>query len=278
MRFSIQTLLLPGKDISEKFDNAARFGFDAVEVAIGPDFDLSQNLPQIRSASQASGLPVSAICTHPIHDPLVPSIAERQHRFNILAQLMGMADELGAGGVVSVPIRPPHSYPNLAPWKTTYELLREFTVETLKAWLHTIPDGNSRLFLEPLNRYETFFLNRVGQVVELCQAIGHPRVLALADLFHMNIEETDLAEPIKAAGSYLGHVHIADNNRLQPGKGSLDFRPPFAALKSINYRGFISIECWSPDGPKIAGEPNEALPKTVQYMHQIWNSAQSARR
>src|SRR4051812_38814573 len=81
MRLAIQTSRLPGESLVEKFANASAFGFDAVEVAIGPTFDLAEHLAEVKSASNSSGIPVSAICTHSIHDPLMPDPALRKERF-----------------------------------------------------------------------------------------------------------------------------------------------------------------------------------------------------
>lgn len=273
MRLAIQTLLLPGRDLDEKFTNAARFGFDLVEVAIGPEFDLAGNLQAIQRASRHSGLPVSDICTHPIHDPFVPDLQERSRRLSVLAELLGMADELGAAGVICVPLRPPHDFPDLSPWLSRYQAIQSLVVAALTEWSSALPPGEAAVFLEPLNRYETGFLNRVEQAVDICWQVSHPRVKVMADFFHMNIEEASFEQPFKLAGELLGLVHIADNNRLQPGLGCIDFRPGFAALKAIGYRGPISIECWSPQGAVIAGDPQEALPKTVAYLRSVWDSA-----
>src|SRR5262249_58408173 len=111
MKLAIQTLLLPGEGIAEQFANAARYGFDAVEVAVGSGFDLGERFDEVRRASESAGLPVCAICTHPIHDPLVPDPTDRARRFAALASLLRLADDLGARGVVSVPVRPPHAFP-----------------------------------------------------------------------------------------------------------------------------------------------------------------------
>jgi sugar phosphate isomerase/epimerase len=270
MRVAIQTLLLPGRDLQEKFANAARYGFDAVEVAVGPDFDLRKNLQAIQSASHLSGLPVSDICTHPIHDPILPDTTERRKRLAGLSNLMAMADELGATGVICVPVRPPYEFTDLPPWSDRYTLIKELTIAVLEGWFSRLPAGNSALFLEPLNRYEAYFLNRVEQAVEVARGIGHPRCKVLADFFHMNIEEANFSDPLRLAGDLLGMLHIADNNRLQPGRGCLDYRPGFAALKDIHYAGYISIECWQPEGAVIQGDPEVALPETVRYLRQVW--------
>lgn len=264
-KFAVQTIHLPGSDIAAQFDHAARFGYSAVEVAVGPDFDLIDRLNDVEAASKNAGLPVCAICTHPIHDPLHPDRAEQSKRLDALRDLLGAAETLGANGVVSVPVRPPVTFEDV-PWAERWPRLRDKLVETLSTWAASLPSGRAALLLEPLNRYETYFLNRVEQALEIVESVNHPRVKVLADLFHMNIEENSLSDPIRAAGPRLGHVHIADNNRLQPGLGLMDFRPAFAALREIGYQGYVSIECWSPDGPRIAGSPEDALPAALRFM------------
>src|SRR6478736_6776402 len=227
VKLAIQTGLLPGRDLQEQFANAARYGYDGIEVNINPAFHLDDWLNDLLAASQSSGLPISSICTHPIHDPLRMEPVEREARFQRLTQLLELSDTLGASGIVSVPVRPPATFPgeqsvNVDPYSIAAELYGE--------WAATLPAGKSQLFLEPLNRYEASFMNRVEQATDLARRINHPRVVALADLFHMNIEESSMAAPIIDAGPLLRHVHIADNNRHVPGDGCLTFAIPFSAL------------------------------------------------
>jgi sugar phosphate isomerase/epimerase len=270
MKLGIQTSRLPGDSLVEKFTNARVFGFDAVEVSIGPDFDLRERFDEVRRASAESGLPVCAICTHSIHDPLHPDPEERALRLKGLAELLQMADDLGAAGVISVPIRRAVTFPEM---DSASPEMMGFATATFRDWAATLPKGNSAVFLEPLNRYEATFLRRVRQAVELARSIDHPRVLALADLFHMNIEEASLSEPIIAAGDALGHVHIADNNRLQPGAGFLTFGPAFAALKQVDYAGYISIECTALGGPLEDHGPEAMLRETVRFLREEWVGA-----
>ncbi|MCC6315703.1 MAG: sugar phosphate isomerase/epimerase, partial [Thermomicrobiales bacterium] len=234
----------------------------------GPAFDVVAQAAAVRRASEAANLPVAAICTHPTHDPLVPDPTERARRFAGLARLLATADELGAGGVVSVPLRPPHVFAPDDPGN-----LHDLAVREFAAWADALPNGSAAVFLEPLNRYEASFLNRVGQAAAICRAVDNPRLRALADLFHMNIEESDLAAPLREAGDCLGHVHVADNNRFEPGAGCLDFAAPFAALRAIGYRGFISIECWPARGPALSRSAETALPAAVAHLRSAWNAA-----
>lgn len=270
MKLAIQTLRLPGGAMAEKFSAAARTGFDGVEVSVGPFFDLGQGFDEVRRASADAGVPVCAICTHSIHDPLVPDADERARRFAGLADLLRMADELGAAGVISVPVRPPHTFPEMT------DLPRELMVwgsEQFTTWTAELPEGKSAVFLEPLNRYEAYFLRRVEQAAELAERIDSPRVQALADLFHMNIEEADQGAAIRSAGARLGHVHIADNNRLQPGAGCLNFRTPFAALKEIGYAGWVSIECTALGGPNAGAGDEAMLAAAATFTRDQWDAA-----
>jgi sugar phosphate isomerase/epimerase len=270
LKIGIQASRLPGDTLEEQFANAKRFGFDAVEVPVGPTFDLSERLDDVKRAMDSSGLPVCAICTHSIHDPLQPDAAEREQRFAGLAKLLRLADELGAAGVISVPVRRPVTFPD---FDDPDRDLPAFAAETFRTWAATLPEGSSAVFLEPLNRYEATFLRRVEQAVDLAAAIDHPRVTALADLFHMNIEEASMTAPILAAGNRLGHVHIADNNRLQPGAGCLEFQHPFAVLKQIHYGGYLSIECTGLGGPLAEQGPEAMLPETVRFLREQWERA-----
>src|SRR5215203_253295 len=89
----------------------------------------------------------------------------------------------------------------------------------------------------------------------------------MADFFHMNIEEADIAASIRAAGQHIVHVHVADSNRLQPGKGHLDFRPGFAALKEAGYEGYLGIECG------VAGPYEESLAESAALLRELWDAA-----
>jgi sugar phosphate isomerase/epimerase len=98
------------------------------------------------------------------------------------------------------------------------------------------------VLLEPLNRYECDYINRLSDVTAIAAEIGAPNLKLLADTFHMNIEEVDLAASLKAAGPILGHVHLADTNRQAPGHGHLDIAAVLAALNEIGYQGYLSFE------------------------------------
>lgn len=107
------------------------------------------------------------------------------------------------------------------------------------------------LIYEPLNRYETNLLNTLEAGAKFLDSLKTQNVKLLADLFHMNIEEIDMAESIYKFGSYIGHVHFADSNRRPMGFGHTEMAGIASALKEIEFSGFVSAEAFpfpDPDG------------------------------
>jgi D-psicose/D-tagatose/L-ribulose 3-epimerase len=98
------------------------------------------------------------------------------------------------------------------------------------------------LALEPLNRFETYFLNIAADAVKLVEEVGHPNVGVLLDTFHLNIEEKDVAAAYRNAGKHVKHVHTCENDRGAPGSGHVPWAPVFQALRDIGYDGWLTIE------------------------------------
>ena len=99
-----------------------------------------------------------------------------------------------------------------------------------------------KLGIEPLNRYESDFINTVDEGLKLCELIDHPNVGLLLDAYHMNIEEKNMFKSIEKAKDKLFHFQVAENDRGIPGTGSLNWSEIFNTLKKINYKGYVSLE------------------------------------
>ncbi len=109
-----------------------------------------------------------------------------------------------------------------------------------------------RLALEPLNRFETSFVNTVEQAFEIIARLDSPGCGLLLDTFHMNIEEKDPAATIRAAGRHLAHFHACGTDRGTPGADHLDWGSIARALGDIDYRGPVCIESFTPENVAIA--------------------------
>jgi sugar phosphate isomerase/epimerase len=119
------------------------------------------------------------------------------------------------------------------------------------------------LLIEPINRYETNVINNIEDGVNLIQEIGSENLKLLPDTFHMNIEERSFEESIVRTGSVIGYVHFADNNRMAPGWGHIDFSRILSALKKVSYAGPIGIE--------VLPKPDDfrAAEQAVRYLNSI---------
>ena len=125
-------------------------------------------------------------------------------------------------------------------WRTR----RAWALEGLAALCRAAEPLGVTLLLEPLNRYESDYINTLSDAADILREIGAPNLKLLADTFHMNIEEADLAASLRAAGPRVGHVHLADTNRQAPGHGHLDIAGILGALDEIGYKGYLSFEVY----------------------------------
>jgi D-psicose/D-tagatose/L-ribulose 3-epimerase len=122
-------------------------------------------------------------------------------------------------------------------------------LKTLAAYAH---DHGVVLGVEPLNRFETSFINVADQVIEVVERVDHPGCQILLDTFHMNIEEKDLGAAIRKAGKRLVHLHACENDRGAPGSGHVPWNSVAAALQEIHYDGPVVIESFTPKVKSIA--------------------------
>lgn len=254
IRLGLQDRFAPGTSIREQFDNARRYGFDALEISVDP----------INSAKEAlrEHVTVSAICGGYRGWLIDPDADRRRTAREDLAQLVDIAGELGCGCVV-VPIwGRTRNLPNIGTGRTRAEDEAMF-VEAMAELAARAERAGSRLFIEPINRYQNDVCVTIADALRLRERMGSPAVRVMGDVFHMNIEEADLADALLSAGEWLAHLHLADSNRLEPGKGHLDLRPVFSALARLAYRGFASFELAA-----LSGDADDVLPVSAALVRE----------
>jgi D-psicose/D-tagatose/L-ribulose 3-epimerase len=130
------------------------------------------------------------------------------------------------------------------------------SVEVLRRVAETAARSGITLGLEVVNRYESNVLNTASQAVEMCKRIGAPNVKVHLDVYHMNIEESDIQQAIMETGSYLGYFHTGDSHRGYMGSGSIDLAGVFRALVKAGYEGPITFESFS---SRVVGQPLEGI-------------------
>lgn len=262
MKLSCQEGLIPGESFAEKLRNLEKYGFEGVELNGGKLNDPS-GFAERKAALADSPVKASSICGGHPAELVHASRDRRMAAADALKRHLDYAAELGAVGPITVPIFNNNDrIPDLSPWKTRAELERE----VLLAMLHTlVPHAEqvgATILLEPLNRYESNALPRQKDGAAVVHAINSRAVRLMSDTFHMHIEEPNSAKTLVEVGDAIGHVHLADNTRLEPGSGDIDFRSIFASLKQIGFGGYMAFECG------LSGPADEVLPRSVAYLRE----------
>lgn len=217
---------------------AADLGVDAVEIFPGSAADVP--MEEVRRTVAAHGLSVAAVGTgagwvkHRLH-LCDPDASVRARARDFIAAIIDVAGALGAPAIIGS-----------MQGRTGEGVSRDAALAMLADALGMLGDTAGRhgqpLLYEPLNRYETDLFTTQVQAAMFLERHGLHDVKLLCDLFHMNIEEADIAATLVAVGERVGHVHWADSNRRAMGMGHTDPRPIVAALRSIGYTGFLSAE------------------------------------
>jgi len=257
MKLACQEGMTPWASLDQKPSNLEAYGYEGIEFWGG---GLKERVAEINKATAKSTVKVSTVCAGFRGCPLDSSKAERELALADIKELLRVAADLGAVGLIMVPIFGPPRIPDLSPYKSAVELERELLLKLLDEMGAAAEKAGALLLVEPLNRYETHFINRLEQAVEICRKVGNPKVKIMADFFHMSIEEVDIPRAIKEAGEWIQHVHLADSTRKLPGYGHTDFRSGFAALKSVGFDKYMALECGIP------GDARVELPKCADYL------------
>ena len=232
----------------ELLPRIAALGYDGVEVPVLAPERIDAG--QVRAALQAAGLACTA------SGALVPGAslldpAERARGVAWVEQCLAVAAVCGAtllcgpffAPVGALPGRPP----TVAEWESCVLGLREIGARAAHYGL--------TLALEPLNRFETHFLNTVDDGLRLLRAVDHPALGLHLDTFHLNIEEQDPPAAIRRAAPALAHVHFSANDRGAVGSGHIDWTGTCAALREIGYlrpERWIVAETFTGSVPEIA--------------------------
>jgi sugar phosphate isomerase/epimerase len=228
---------------------AAELGFDAVEL-FPPSAEAASALG-VRDILDALGLGLAAVGTGAgwVRQGLSLTDADADQRARAMEFVRSMIDLAGSLGAAAIIGSMQGRWTDTVQRTTALDYLRAALDELGQ---HARQYGRPLIY-EPLNRYETNLCNTLDQGQQLLASLATDNVLLLADLFHMNIEEVDIATALRHGGRRIGHVHFVDSNRRPAGCGHLDFAPIADALRDIGYRGYVSAEAFPyPDSTAAA--------------------------
>ncbi len=221
--------------IETTISRLARAGYDAIEIGGEP---ATTDVGQVRSLLEEHDLRLWGAVTLMVggRDLLHEDKYVRIGSVQYVKDTIDMIAALGGEVLTVVPSTVGKIVPMGSP-----EDEWDWAVQSLKECQAHAEEKNIRLALEPLNRFETYFINRHDQALALAEDVGGNCGVCL-DIFHMNIEEADWAEAIRTAGDKLYAVHVADNNRMPCGQGAIDWAAFIGTLEEVGYDDFLTVE------------------------------------
>jgi len=217
----------------------ARYGYDSIEISGEPE---KYDTREVRKLLKDQGLKCWGSVTLMLadRDLLARDEQQRQKSVQYVKDCITMVKELGGVEITIVPSTVGKIQPQADPdeeWQWAIDSLKQ-------CYEHGQKEG-VRLALEPLNRFETYFLNRHDQALLLAQEVGDECGVCL-DAFHINIEEADPFQAILKTGDRLVDFHVADTNRMACGQGHWDWEKLINTLKQIGYDGALTVEFVAP--------------------------------
>lgn len=235
MKFAMHNWMRP-EPIETTLERLSRFGYDGIEISGEParyDTDEVRRLLEKYRLECWGSVTLMTPGRDLVHD-------DKYVRVGTIAYMkdtIRMIHALGGQFFCVVPSTVGKVKPLASPaqeWAWVVEGLKEVADFAL--------EYNVRIGIEPLNRFETYLINRHDQALRLADEVGRPNVGVTLDAFHINIEEVDPLGAIRAVGDRLFDFHVADNNRKPAGQGSYDWRAVLSVMKEINFQGRLTAE------------------------------------
>jgi D-psicose/D-tagatose/L-ribulose 3-epimerase len=250
MKFGVNLMVWTtrvGKAQEALLERVRAWGFDGVEPLVSADEPADLGI--VRRMLDRADLARTTCCVLPREANLVSRQTEvRARGVEFLKKCAERTAELGA----SLMCGPLYAGLGVMTGARRTEEEWKWAVEGLQVAARRAREVGVTLCLEPLNRFETYFLNTLEDAARLVNGIGAPNVKVHFDTFHANIEERNPPAALRAVAPHLGHVHLSENDRGIPGTGHVDWQGTFRALKEIGYDGWLTIESFGKPEPDLA--------------------------
>jgi D-psicose/D-tagatose/L-ribulose 3-epimerase len=249
MKFGVNTLIwsIAFEPSLVPFAKLKQAAVDGIEV---PCFDpVTFDAAAVRQSCDDWGMAATMCSICPADaSPISASTADRSRARDHWSRVFECAVEVQAGVLAGPSFSPVGYLPGRRRTSEEWQHAVEF-----HAFLgERADDAGIDLAIEPINRFETYFLNTAADAVRLCEEVDHPQIGILLDTFHSNIEDKDVAQAYRDCGKHLKHVHTCENDRGTPGSGHVPWREIFTALRDIGYNGWLTIESFNASSPELA--------------------------
>lgn len=280
MKFGVNTLIWSGSFEPDLYPFAAlkEAGVDGIEIPVFVPADL--DAAAVRRTCEREGLAVHFCSVNPDGmNPISDDAAVRDRTLEHWKTVIRTAADAGADQIAGPTYAPVGHLPgrrrNDDEWKRG--------VEFHQALADDLAAAGATMAVEPLNRFETYFLNTAADAYRFVDEIGCDRVGILLDTFHQNIEDKDVPDAYRACGQHLMHVHTCENDRGTPGSGHVDWQGVMAAIKEVGYDRWLTIESFNSHIPELsaataiwrdlADSMDDIAVDGTRFLRQAWSRA-----
>lgn len=265
MMLSCSSPMVPGATITEKAELLGQWGYDAIAVFQPLETWNDTVHTELVTLHDRTGIrPVEFVLTDDIYGHAMSEDADLRGRCRTMyREASSVCAEIGAITEIEFEYGFQNPLPLFEPFQQLDVGQKAAFIDFYRELLDVVAGTDGRVLLEPINRYESKYLNRVIDNLEIVDAVAHPNAGLLPDIFHMSIEESDLPAALRRAGSRVVHMHLGDNNRLLPGYGHLDWPSIFDALREIGFDKYVNLEC------STSGDPEQTLPATATMLRAL---------
>jgi len=226
-----------------------KWGFESIEIPIEDPSHIDP--AKVKAALDKNGLACGSVCACMGPDRDLRGTAKQQKTgIKYLKELLDQMVVLDCPSLIG----PVYSAVGRADAVSPEDYKKQWAtvVKNLKIVCAHAEKLGKTICLEPLNRFETVFINTCDQGLKMIKDVKSPALKLHLDTFHMNIEEKNQAAAIIKAGDKLAHFHACGSDRGTPGGDHIDWKPIVKALKQINYDGDVVIESFTTDVKVIA--------------------------
>lgn len=259
------------------FGKLKKTGFDGVEIPIFEGD--AAHYKAVRKELDNQGLGATAVTVAtPDANPISPDAGQRKAAVERMKWILEMTAILGGTHLCGPYHSPLGVFSGTGP--TAEEKKR--AVEVLRQVADIAQQNKVMLGIEYLNRFECYFLTTAADAKALVKEVNHPHFRSMYDTFHANIEEKNIAKTITDFAGSFCHVHISENDRGTPGTGHVHWDETFAALRKVNYDGWMVIEAFGRALPDLAAAtkvwrdlfpaPEEVYTQGFRFMKEKWEA------
>jgi len=254
LKFGLHSLLW-----TEHFDleseilikKAVELGFDGLEIYVAPEQLKKFKVKKVKEALTNADLECIGSTALTLETDIAsPNTKTRKRGINYVKDCVKLFAELGGALITGV------LYTAWGKFIGRSRTEKEWvcSVESLNEICRFAQEYDITLGIEPVNRFETYFLNTTAEAVKLVKDVNADNIKIHLDTFHMNIEEKNFYDPIVKAGELLEHVHCCENDRGIVGTGNINWKEVFRALSEIKYDKWLVIESFTPEIESIANK------------------------